>query len=62
MSKVGWEKTRLLEGMKGFASNVKACFKAMYLKQPIRVDLLKYITINEARGFSSTFASIDCMH
>jgi hypothetical protein len=62
MSKVGWEKTRLLEGMKGFVSNVKACFKTMYLRQPIIVDILKYIRINEARGFSSMFASIDCMH
>jgi hypothetical protein len=41
--------------MKGFASNVKACFKAMYLRQPIGVDLLKYIRINEARGFSNIF-------
>jgi hypothetical protein len=42
-----------IEGLKGFVSNVKACFKAMYLRQPIRVELLKYIRINEARGFSS---------
>jgi hypothetical protein len=48
--------------MKGFASNMKACFEAMYLRQPVRVDLLKYIRINEARGFSRMFASIDCMH
>lgn len=52
----------IIEGMKGFASNMKACFKALYLKQLVRVDLLKYIKINEVRGFSSMFASIDCMH
>jgi hypothetical protein len=51
-----------IEGMKGFASNMKACFKAMYLRQHVRVDLLKYIRINKARGFSSMFASIDYMH
>ncbi len=51
-----------IQGVKGFASNVKACFKAMCLRQPIRVDLLKYLRINEARGFSSMFTLIDCMH
>jgi hypothetical protein len=51
-----------MEAMRRFVLAIKACFEARYLRQPTREDIVRQMDINERRGFSGMFASIDCMH
>jgi hypothetical protein len=51
-----------MEAVKLFVIGVQTCFESTYLRQPTKVDLMKQLVINDTRGFSGMFASINCMH
>jgi hypothetical protein len=51
-----------MEFLKCFVAWVQACFESTYLRQPTWANLVKQLVMNEARGFLSMFASINCMH
>jgi hypothetical protein len=48
--------------MKRFVIVVRACFESIHLRQPSQDNVIKQMVINERRGFSGMFASIDCIH
>jgi len=51
-----------MECMQRFCIAVRAEFGKYHMRQPTRVDFLKQLGINKARGFPGMFASLDCMH
>jgi hypothetical protein len=51
-----------MEALKHCAIGVQTCFESTYLRTPTLADLMKQLIINDAKGFSSMFASINCMH
>jgi hypothetical protein len=51
-----------MEALKHFAIGVQTWFKSTYLRTPTLADLMKQLIINDARGFSGMFASVNCMH
>ena len=52
----------VMKCMKRFCVAVRAKFGEYHLRQPTRLDFLKQLGINSARGFPGMFASLDCMH
>ena len=50
------------EALKRFVKAIQGLYKSRYLRKPTREDILQQMQINERRGWSWMFASIDCMH
>jgi hypothetical protein len=51
-----------MECMGRFCTAMRAEFGEYYLRKPTYEDYRKQLAINEARGFSGMFGSLDCMH